>query len=131
MTDYQRNTSHPADESPEQSSEAARIGATLAAGGFVSLLVWTFFVNFWLGPSSELVYSDCLSQTTGKVTHVNYSTFPTQIYCETADDRYAGAIFPFWGAVGLSSVYVILAGVILYGMWMVVRRDKNEPQPVP
>ena len=131
MTDHQRNTPWPAEESSGETSETARIGATLAAGGVISLFVYTFIVNFWLGPSAERIYSDCLHQTSGKLTNINSSTFPTQIFCETADDRYAGAIYPFWGSVGLSSVFVFLAAVVLYGLWMIVRRDKNAPQPTP
>ena len=129
MTDRQRNT--PEDETPGETSEAARIGATLAAGGVISLFLYTFMVNFWLGPSSESIYSDCINQTDGKLTNINYSTFPTQIFCETADDGYAGAIYSFWGSVGLSSIFVILAAVVLYGLWMIVRRDKTAPQPTP
>lgn len=129
MTDDQRDT--PSNETSGEASEGGRIGATLAAGGVISVFFWTFFVNFWLGPSSERIYSDCLHQTAGKLTSINHSTFPTQIFCETADDRYAGAIYSFWGSIGLSSVFVLLALVVLYGLWMIVRRDKNAPQPTP
>ena len=116
------------DGSTHETSESVLIGATLAAGGFISLLLWRFFVDFWLGPSSESTYSECLSQVAGKLTNINYSSFPTQIYCETADDRYAGAIYPFWVSMGYSSVFVVLGLVVIYGLWMIVRRDKNASQ---
>lgn len=84
---------------------------------------------FVLGFRSEQVYDHCLQAVVGKLTHINNLTFPTQMFCETADDRYAAGYYPFWVSVGYSAVFVVLGLVVLYGLWMIVRRDKNAPQP--
>jgi hypothetical protein len=123
----QLNTHWPADKIPGQTSKGARTGAAIAASGGVALALWTSYVNwFVLGFRSERVYEHCLSAVGGgNLTKTSVSTFPTQWFCETADDRYAAGYYPFWVSVGYSSVFVILGLVALYGMWMIVRRDKN------
>ena len=100
--------------------DAVRMGAALTGGGFVAVALWPFILTF---PSSEDVYSRCIGLTHGHLTHINRSTFPAQIFCETEGSPFAGALYPFWASVGMSSVLALLVFAGFYGVWMMARRD--------
>lgn len=125
MTGHERTTPRTSDAT----SKGTRTGTAIAGFGFFALVLWRFIVAIFVFPRPEAAYEDCAQAVFGTLTHVNYSVFPTQIYCETAEDDFGATIYSFWGSAGLTSVSVLLVLVILYGMWMVVRREKNEPQP--
>jgi hypothetical protein len=44
---------------------------------------------------------------------------------ETEGDAYAGVVYSFWEAAGLSSVFVNLVSPAFYGVWMMARRDES------
>ena len=115
-------------EEIKQSSEALQTGAALLGTALATLIIWPFMLGFFIFPSSETVYSRCLDATNGHLLHINRSIFPTQIYCETPDESYAGTIYSFWESAGLSLVIIVLVLAMFVGVWMMVRRNKRAPR---
>lgn len=110
----------------EDVKEAAgdfRAGTTVAVTGLVTFFIWQAIVSFGVLAGSEKVYFACVHAVGGPALSVNPSSFPTQIWCETDGDAYAGAVYSVWQSVGFSSVTVILVLVTLCGVWVMLRRD--------
>ncbi|WP_206750849.1 hypothetical protein [Cryobacterium sp. TMB1-7] len=109
-----------------QESVGSRTGSTLVGAGLGGLFLWNFILGFYiLGSHAEEYYETCLSATEGRLVHINRSTFPTQIWCEVEGDAHAGTVYSFWQSLGLSTVFVILVLIVLYGVWMMVRQGKR------
>ena len=105
--------------------DAVRAGGALAGIGLLAVAAWPYLLAALAFPSGEDVYSRCLMLVDGKLTNINLSTFPVQIFCETEGNRAAGSIYTAWESLGMSSVlaFVVLSG--FYGLWMMVRRDRR------
>jgi hypothetical protein len=97
-------------------------GVLLAAGGLLMFFLWQFVLNFFVPGDPERTYATCVHAVGGHVTRITFSAFPYQMWCETEDDAYAGGVFSFWQSFGFSSVTVILVLIVLYGVWMMIRR---------
>jgi hypothetical protein len=115
----------------EEGSEDFGAGVTLVITGLVMLFVWQFILNFIVLGGGKKTYDVCLSAVDGPLLNMDRWAFPTQIWCETEGNAYAGAVYPVWQSVGFSSVTVILVAVMLYGVWVMVRRDTSAPQRKP
>jgi hypothetical protein len=107
-------------------SDGFSTGVTLAAVGLVMFFIWQSILNFVVLGGSEEFREVCASATRGHVVDLNRSAFPTQIWCETEADAYAGAVYSVWQSVGFTAVTVVLALVALYGVWMMVRRERTR-----
>ena len=110
-----------------QAVDDVRTGAALVGVGMAGSVLWYFIQGFFiLGNHAEEYYETCLSATEGRLAHINRSTFPTQVWCEVEGDAHAGAVFSFWESLGLSSVFVVLALIMCFGVWMMMRLNKGR-----
>lgn len=112
----------------QTTSEHFGMGVLLGAGSLLLFLVWLWYLNIIIIGGDEKVHDACVSAVHGAVVNIDRWSFPTQIWCATKDDRYAGAIYTAWQSVGFSAVSVVFVLLLVFAGRLMLHGDKRAAQ---